>query len=731
MSNSLNLTEIDQEQALHLSKFFIRSNQNLFLFGRRGVGKMIDLETELPTPSGFIKLKNLKEGDELFDEQGNICHVVKLHPIDYRPESYKITFDDGSIINACADHLWLTWDKKSRKSHHRANNPTIHPQIRTTKEILETLRTNTSKKETNHSIPCAQSVKYPEQKLPIDPYVLGCWLGDGNSHSGHIECADKEILDEIVKRGYDIHLVKSSVRSKSKSCQYRIGGVAESYKDEYGLPHTTYLLSKQLKELNLFKNKHIPDIYLCSSYEQRLALLQGLMDTDGCCLKTGLIEYCTVLPNLALQIQELISSLGIKSTLHCNESWLYDKRCQNRFRIKVITKLPIFKLERKIKNLKKSNNQCTRNTHRYIVNIESISPVPMRCITVDSFSNLFLVTRSFIATHNTHIAMQAAEECGYNVNYINLSVIERPDLAGYPNMNSPGDIITFKSPSFLPKLLDSNKPDSIILFDEVDKAPVEVTAPLLEILQFKSINGNAINVAGCILTGNLSNEGAYSNLISTALLDRGAKYILSFNFEKWIDWAKLNNVHDLILGFLRSNPEFACGDIEDTCYASPSPRSWTLASEALNRARELKIVDIESVTQIISGFVGGEAGLRFKIWYEHYRRFEPYIHSLIESGIMTFDFNALAPTEKVVFVVSACYYSKQRVLAESGKSKNKFAYLENLCKFFTHYQVDNEVQVMGLYNSFDFVFISKHKLYACKEFFDLFTRINEHISIKK
>jgi hypothetical protein len=331
----------------------------------------------------------------------------------------------------------------------------------------------------------------------------------------------------------------------------------------------------------------------------------------------------------------------------------------------------------------------------------------------------------------THIALQAAQECNLKVNYINLSVIERPDLAGYPNINAPGDVITFKSPSFLPKLLESAKPDSIILFDEVDKAPPEVTAPLLEILQFKAINGTPINVAGCILTGNLLNEGAYSNLISNALLDRGAKYILSFNFEKWVDWAKANSVHDLILGFLRSNPEFACGKTEDSCYASPSPRSWTLASDALTRARDLKIVDIETVTQIISGFVGGEAGLRFKMWYEHYRKFEPFVHSLIDGGSMVFDFHALAPTEKVVFVVSACYYAKQKVFAESAKSKNRFVYLENLCKFFVHYQVDHEVQVMGLYNSFDFDMIAKHKLYNCKEFFDLFTKISENVPMKR
>lgn len=342
--------------------------------------------------------------------------------------------------------------------------------------------------------------------------------------------------------------------------------------------------------------------------------------------------------------------------------------------------------------------------------------------------NIFLFGRRGVG--KTHIAIQAARDCGLKVNYINLSVIERPDLAGYPDMNSPGDVITFKSPSFLPQLAEHSKPDSILLFDEVDKAPPEVTAPLLEILQFKAINGKRIDVAGCILTGNLINEGAYSNQMSTALLDRGAKYILSFNFDKWVDWAKSNKVHDLILGFLRSTPELACGKVEDSCYASPSPRGWTMASESLLKAREQKISDIESVTQIISGYVGGEAGLRFKIWYEHYRKFEPFVHSLIESGAMTLDFKSLMPAEKLVFVITACYHAKQKVLSETNKSKNRFVYLENLCKFFIGYQVEHEVLVMGLYNSFDFDMIAKHKLYVCKEFFDLFTKISENVIIK-
>lgn len=348
---------------------------------------------------------------------------------------------------------------------------------------------------------------------------------------------------------------------------------------------------------------------------------------------------------------------------------------------------------------------------------------------IRSNQNLFLFGRRGVG--KTHIVLQAAKECNLKVNYINLSVIERPDLAGYPDINSTGDVITFKSPQFLPRLLEKSKPDSILLFDEVDKAPPEVTAPLLEILQFRRLNGLDLNVAACVLTGNLANEGAYSNQISSALLDRGAKYILKFNFEKWSDWAKANQVHDLILGFLRSDPEFACGKVDDSCYASPSPRGWTQASEAILKAKVLKIVDIETITHIVSGYVGNEAGLRFKIWYEYFRQFETHIHSFIDTGAMAFDFTALAPTEKVVFIVSLCYYAKSKFLNESAKSKNRFVHIENLCRFFENYQVDKELQVIGLCNSFSFEMITKSKLYECKGFFDLFTQISAGAQIKK
>jgi len=392
--------------------------------GLHGVGKQLCLETELPTPAGFIRLKDLKEGDLLFDEQGKTCKVIKLHPIQLSPESYEINFDDGSKIEACADHLWLTWTRNDRLKKEKAK-----PTIKTTKEILNTLKVNNNT-ITNHSILCSKPVQYLSQNLLIDPYVLGCWLGDGSSREGAIECADQEILDNIIKNGYSITLSEGSVGT-SKSCRYRIGDLIynDKIKNHCKLNpifNKIGTLCYQLKQLNLLNNKHIPEMYLHSSYEQRLALLQGLMDTDGCCLKSGLAEYTTCLPKLADQTAEIIRSLGIKCNVNQNKSHLYGVRHKDRYRITFTTQLPVFKLNRKLNNIRLNKSQINRTQHRYITSIKSITSKPMRCITVDSLSHLFLATRSFIPTHNTMTAtciLKKAAQKGFTCLYTNLSDI--------------------------------------------------------------------------------------------------------------------------------------------------------------------------------------------------------------------------------------------------------------------------------------------------------------------
>lgn len=329
----------------------------------------------------------------------------------------------------------------------------------------------------------------------------------------------------------------------------------------------------------------------------------------------------------------------------------------------------------------------------------------------------------------TEIFLQAIKDCKFKTNYVNLSVIERPDLAGYPNLLNDSDIVSFKSPYFLPTLLAGAKPDSIILFDEVDKAPSETTGPLLELLRTRTMNGKPVNVAACLLTGNLHNEGAHSKVISSALLDRTSKYVLQFNIEKWFDWCKVNGVHDLIMGFLTKQPEFACGEVETSTYASPSPRGWVMVSDALYKANKLRISDTETIVAIVSGFVGLEAGARFSLWYQYYKSFEPKILSLIENGINPIDLDKFSPSETFIFCISLCHIVKSKIISSKNKQRN-IKYIETVCKFLDQFSIEEEVQFIILRNSFPIEFLTKYKLYESNSYLEKSKNLQSQILSK-
>lgn len=355
--------------------------ESVGLDGDRIMGRQLCLETDLPTPNGFIKLKDLKEGDKLFDEQGNICSVTKLHPINYSPEAYKITFDDGTTVDACAEHLWLTYTKSNR------SKKTV-PKVKNTREILRTLKVG---KEFNHSIPCTKPLNYEEKDLILAPYIFGLWLGDGDQN-GRIESADPEVFKNVSH-----HVLQNSINKlsnfssyPSKSCSYRIDGLTTKLKELKQLQNTH-------NKTNVVYNKHIPKEYMESSFNQRLSLLQGLLDSDGHCDKNGNVEFVQVRENLAKQVYQLILSLGIKAYFYKRGSRRYDVKY--KYRIRFMTTLPVFRMKRKLKRIKL--NQTKKSSHRFIVDVSPIKSKPMRCITVDSPSHLFLITDKFIPTHNT------------------------------------------------------------------------------------------------------------------------------------------------------------------------------------------------------------------------------------------------------------------------------------------------------------------------------------------
>ena len=260
----------------------------------------------------------------------------------------------------------------------------IQGSVKTTEQIMETI-------EDRHSIPVAKPIDTPNARLRIDPYVLGAWLGDGSSTQPIMHGVDSEIKDAFVAAGYPISSEYQDKRSKN-----------EGYREWY----FSGLLS-DLRELGLLSNKHIPDRYLRSSIEQRRALLAGLMDTDGnACRGDSTVEFTNTNKQIAYGVHELAVSLGYRPTITEGLATLYGRVISPKWTVRWSTNDAVFRLTRKrtlhAEWSKKYNSM--KNSQRYIINIRKVESEPVRCITVDSASSLFLAGESMIPTHNTAFA---------------------------------------------------------------------------------------------------------------------------------------------------------------------------------------------------------------------------------------------------------------------------------------------------------------------------------------
>jgi len=362
--------------------------------GRRW-GKALDIKTPILTTKGWKTMKDVGVGDYVFGDDGKPARVTFATEVMHNHKCYKLTFSDGSEIIADAEHQWTVENKKFRKNRARAKNTASTLETKTTEELLKdyvSIRKD-GRKESNYSIPTCGPLQYEEKSLKIPPYILGSWLGDGTSSNAGFTTADEEMIGLFEEYGYTLAKINSG------KYEYKISRKEKRKKIRGGYTDIGIFMG-ELREYNLIENKHIPEIYKTAKYEQRLELLQGLMDTDGYCSVLGHCEYCGVNKKLVSDVYELILGLGIKAALYEYDCKLYGRIIGKKYRIKFSTDLQVFKLRRKIDNLfSKNRKQDTKR--RFIKKIEEVKSVPVKCISVDNENKLYLAGKNLIATHNT------------------------------------------------------------------------------------------------------------------------------------------------------------------------------------------------------------------------------------------------------------------------------------------------------------------------------------------
>lgn len=341
----------------------------------RQAGKALPLDTPIPTPYGWTTMGALIPGDTIFDEHGQPTQVTGTSEIFKNHKCFKITFDDGTHVIADADHIW-TVNRASSRNTTKSHN-------KTTQELFEygqPHKDSRNKLVSKWKIPLAGAVNYPKKEISVDPYTLGVWLGDGHTSSGSITCHKDDLFHYKEQIMFEF-----SVNNQKQNPNVYTG--------------TLYTLVTKLKEYNLVGNKHIPRDYLINDIDTRVAILQGLMDTDGWVERgrNAIALSYNRSPQLIENVYELLVSLGFK--VFRKE---YPKTNSVRFYFQCDRQtFDVFRLPRKVKLQKEREIRPEYTQFRYIRNIEAVDSVPTKCITVENESHLFLCSNHFIPTHNS------------------------------------------------------------------------------------------------------------------------------------------------------------------------------------------------------------------------------------------------------------------------------------------------------------------------------------------
>ncbi len=364
----------------------LHPGQLIIVAARPAIGKALALDTPIPTPTGWTTMAQIQVGDYVLGDDGRPVRVSGATDVMHNRPCYVLRFADGSEIVADAEHEWLTDTRTSRTSaqaaavqHHRTRNQRTLAEIRTTEQIARTIRCETKDRRLNHSVRNALPLQLPEAQLPIPPYALGVWLGDGTSAAGHFTSADPEIA--------------ACIEAEEQACVHEHGSV-----------------QALLRSHDLLGNKHIPIMHLRSSERQRRDLLAGLLDADGTVTGNGNVQFTSTSARLVRDAYELVVSLGYRCSIVHKSVRGRSRESSTAFTLNFSTHDQVFRLHRKqMAHKERSRHQSSaRRVARLIVAVEPVRSVPVRCIEVDSASHMYLVGHSMIPTHNSTLGLDIA-----------------------------------------------------------------------------------------------------------------------------------------------------------------------------------------------------------------------------------------------------------------------------------------------------------------------------------
>ncbi|MHA7300869.1 Hint domain-containing protein [Pseudarthrobacter sp. MDT1-22] len=331
------------------------------------------LDTPIPTPNGWTTIGKLQAGDKIYGTTGEPVTVVEAFPIQTDRNCFRLRFRGGTSVVASAGQLW-----QARPT----NWPASYNRVWTTGQMYE----HSAKR---WSIPTPGPQQGLARDLPVHPYLLGYWLGDGSTGGCNITVGDEDLevfRASMVGIGVEVH----SVGAKKGNCTRMSFSSKVGFGADMGGTD-----ARALRRLACFRDKHIPEEYLEGSVDQRTALLQGLLDSDGWASRAG-VGFCGR-ERLVNDVIRLLRSLGEQPTR------TFAPHAQSRdggtWRIHFIPRhvTECFRIPRKQERV----NPAKRTTTA-VESIERVESVPIRCIRVDAEDSLFQAGEGCQLTHDSN-----------------------------------------------------------------------------------------------------------------------------------------------------------------------------------------------------------------------------------------------------------------------------------------------------------------------------------------
>ncbi|MBL8797960.1 MAG: hypothetical protein JNM56_28945 [Planctomycetia bacterium] len=355
---------------------FLMPRHAALLADEMGLGKAQPLDAKILTPTGWKRMGDMQPNDEVVNPEGGVSRVAAVYPQGEK-EIFRVEFSDGSATECCDEHLW---EVNTPLRKYRGQPGRVLPL----KDIAASLAHRNGNRQ--HFIPMVRPVEFREVDLPLHPYLLGALLGDGCLAAHFVQFASNDL--ELIERLRSV-LPDGVNITHVAGCGWNLTGPGRLKPNP---------LIATLRALGLMgtrsETKFIPEAYKLASVAARTALLQALLDTDGHVREDNNIEYCTVSPQLAQDVQFLVQSLGGVARIRSKPT---THQLAYRMSVALPAEVAPFALSRK------ANAYHPRGKYppaRAIVSVTPVGRKPAQCIAVDAPNQLY-VTDDFIVTHNT------------------------------------------------------------------------------------------------------------------------------------------------------------------------------------------------------------------------------------------------------------------------------------------------------------------------------------------